>query len=155
MCIRDSLKCDPYKKCFNPCERFTCGDNAKCVVNKTSREPSCKCNDGKYRGNPNVECRPFECLKPSDCPANQTCSNANEKCINPCELSSPCASSNYCIVKEHTPLCKCPRDSFGDPYKGACEKYQCNNVTKCPSFLACRSGICEGIKYNSTTFCRN
>jgi hypothetical protein len=86
-------------------------------------------------------------LESSHCPKNESCND--EKCIDPCTQTKICASSNNCVVKQHTPDCECPRDQWGNPFKGKCNPYLCSNVTNCPEFLACRSGICKGIIFFS------
>lgn len=82
------------QKCKSPCERFTCGINAKCTP---SDPPRCMCMAG-FEGDPYTGC-----------------TNRNE-----CH-SAPCAYGATCHDKKGGFQCECPQNMIGDPYKTGCK----------------------------------
>ena len=68
-------------------------------------------NAGGYIGAP-PNCRP-ECIINGDCNRQQACSN--QHCINPCD--GACGLNSECTVRNHLPICKCPRGYDGDPFR--------------------------------------
>lgn len=56
--------------------------------------------------------RPPGCDKDDDCPDNKSCEN--RRCINPCEVK-PCGINAYCNATDHTAICQCPPNYYGNP----------------------------------------
>lgn len=108
-------------KCKSPCERFSCGINAKCTP---SDPPQCMCEVG-FKGDPLMGC-----IDEDECSTN------------------PCAYGAYCLNKKGGYECLCPKGMTGDPYKSGCilesgaVKSQCAHNDDCSSNLACSNGKC-------------
>ena len=49
-----------------------------------------------------------------DCPEFNAC--RNQRCIDPCIESNPCARNAFCKVIQHEPDCTCPPGFIGDPF---------------------------------------
>jgi len=88
-----------------PCNPSPCGIYGEC--RPVNQQAVCSCLPG-YFGNP---CRP-ECTVSSDCSPSLHC--INQKCRDPCE--GVCGFGADCMVKDHNPICSCPRDYTGDPF---------------------------------------
>lgn len=86
-----------------------CGLNANC--HEALGRPVCSCPIG-YSGNPLVHCRRSECLDHSECASHLSCRNGN--CISPC--AGTCGVNADCTVRNHVPVCSCPRGYRGDPF---------------------------------------
>ena len=56
------------------------------------------------------------CSSNDDCPDYTACEN--QKCINPCAESSPCARTAICKVVNHQAVCTCPNGFIGSPHTG-------------------------------------
>ena len=105
----------PPPKPSNPCIPSPCGPYSSC---KPLRDrPMCSCKGGYIGAPPN--CRP-ECIINDECNRQQACSN--QHCINPCD--GACGLNSECTVRNHLPICKCPRGYDGDPFR------QCNKITE-------------------------
>ncbi|XP_068900468.1 adhesive plaque matrix protein 2 isoform X2 [Tenebrio molitor] len=129
---------DPFSHCrhFDPselCRPSPCGANTLCeVVNQT---PTCKCLPG-YHGSPISGCR-HECDSDTECGPSLAC--IEFKCQNPC---SQCGTNAECDVRNHRPVCKCPKNYFGNPLS-SCQP-ECYGDSDCPSGRpACFYGICK------------
>lgn len=115
------MDAEDNNKCKSPCERFSCGINAKCTP---TDPPQCLCESG-YKGDPLLGC-----------------TDTDE-----CALA-PCAYGANCINEQRGYKCVCPRGMTGDPYKGGCileegaVKSQCRSSRDCASSLACIQGTC-------------
>ncbi len=72
-----------------------------------------------HKGDPDVHCRPYECLVDPDCPTTLAC--RNEKCVDPCQ----CAINADCSARNHQGYCTCRTGYTGDPYGYACTKSRC------------------------------
>lgn len=115
------------------CARGPCGTGAMCQET-TGGRPVCSCPAG-YSGNPLTQCRRSECLDHSECRGDQACRNGN--CINPC--SGVCGVNSNCEVRNHVPVCSCPRGMSGDPFVSCrlndpeelCRPSPCGSNTKC------------------------
>ena len=110
-------------KCKSPCERFSCGINAKCTP---TDPPQCLCEAG-YNGDPLL-----------GCVLEDECSNA------------PCAYGAHCVNQKGGYKCVCPNKMTGDPYKGGCvfpdvsvKSPTCRNHGECADNLACVQGQCR------------
>lgn len=93
---------------INPCLPSPCGPYAEC--RDAGGIPSCSCSTN-YVGTP-PNCRP-ECIVHSECPSNSAC--IAEKCSDPCPGS--CGIGADCNVINHIPICSCPADYTGDPFR--------------------------------------
>ena len=115
-CKRDSecpltLACIS-RECQDPCRvDDPCGRNAECTVQ--SHRAVCNCIP-QHKGNPYVECLPYECLVDPDCPTTQKCER--EVCVDPCA----CAQHASCRATNHRGICTCDPFYTGDPYGIAC-----------------------------------
>ncbi|XP_052891339.1 neurogenic locus notch homolog protein 3-like isoform X1 [Anopheles moucheti] len=115
------------------CSRSPCGVGATCQETAGGR-PVCSCPAG-YSGNPLVQCRRAECLDHSECRGDQACRNGN--CVNPC--AGVCGINANCEVRNHVPVCSCPRGRTGDPFSSCrlqdpeelCRPSPCGSNTKC------------------------
>ncbi|XP_052567570.1 delta-like protein C isoform X3 [Culex pipiens pallens] len=93
------------------CARGPCGVGAMCQETSGGR-PVCSCPAG-YSGNPLTQCIRAECLDHSECiRSDQACRDG--KCINPC--NGVCGINANCEVRNHVPVCSCPRGMSGDPF---------------------------------------
>lgn len=90
------------------CYPNPCGINADC---RDAGRPVCSCPAG-YRGDPLTRCIRSECLDHVECPGHLSCRNGN--CVNPC--SGQCGINADCTVRNHVPVCSCPRGYRGDPF---------------------------------------
>ncbi|RZF34371.1 hypothetical protein LSTR_LSTR008910 [Laodelphax striatellus] len=139
-------------ECRNPCyETKPCGANAECFVVDTLplRTMSCLCQPG-FVGDADVECKPAPstsagCHSDSECPSTDTC--LNQRCVNPCALSNPCAKNAECQALNHKAVCRCPPGLLGDPfvncYKEPLASPECSSDSDCPSLRACVNRRCQ------------
>lgn len=115
------------------CTLTPCGTNANCHETLGGR-PVCSCPAG-YSGNPQTYCRRSECLDHTECSPHLACRNGN--CIDPC--IGTCGSNANCEVRNHVPVCSCPRGYKGDPFsyctraepEDPCQPSPCGTNTKC------------------------
>ncbi|XP_047739044.1 uncharacterized protein LOC108675679 isoform X2 [Hyalella azteca] len=109
---------DPYTECRiqqittekprDPCNPSPCGPNAHCRVTFNGRY-DCTCLPD-YFGQP-PDCRP-ECVVSKDCPNDKAC--IKQKCRDPCP--GVCGIDALCEVRDHNPICFCPKHLTGDPF---------------------------------------
>lgn len=118
----------------NPCVPPPCGVNTECKVEGS--KPVCSCIPG-YVGNPNTSCRP-ECVTNIDCNHDKAC--IDQKCRDPCV--GICGTNALCEVVNHNPICFCPKDLTGDPFRLCLPireylKFLCLNLSRiyCLSYL--------------------
>lgn len=138
----DSLKCDKYGQCVDPCQNptYACEGNKKCETRK--HRPVCVCKSGfvvnEYG---ELTCAPEkrECFRDDDCTSNMAC--VEGKCRNPCMVQmsrgAVCPGNKSCQVQDHKPICICLKDcqpalsiclrDNGCPAGMACRNYQCVN----------------------------
>lgn len=86
----------------------SCGSNAICKENNGIG--SCFCENGFF-GNAKYGCSP-ECTINGQCQSDKAC--FDKKCIDPCK--GTCGIGSLCEVKNHKPICSCPKEMFGDPF---------------------------------------
>jgi len=112
----------PFESCrpftdADLCEPNPCGTKAVCTPGTDRRtnekRPVCTCPD-TFIGNPLLSCTPGECTRPSDCGDNETC--YQYKCQNACVTAtgSVCGEGAECNVRNHAPVCSCPRGYTGN-----------------------------------------
>ena len=87
----------------------SCGANSVCKV--VQNKGTCMCLSGFY-GQPELGCTP-ECLTNLDCDSHHAC--INQRCIDPCGNS--CGILANCQVLNHIPICSCPDNMIGDPFR--------------------------------------
>nr|XP_027235378.1 fibropellin-1-like [Penaeus vannamei] len=141
----DDLACISTK-CVDPCPG-ACGINSLCEVN--THRPVCFCPAGfmgnpyirceeksepippkeepgqsavcscigDYIGDPKDRCRP-QCVTNADCADDKAC--IDQKCRDPCP--GLCGVNAECEVVNHNPICFCPKDLTGDPFRFCVEK---------------------------------
>jgi hypothetical protein len=97
----------------DPCNPSPCGSNAECRTHGST--PVCSCLPKMLGSPPN--CRP-ECIVSSECALNYAC--INQKCIDPCQ--GACGYGARCETINHSPICSCPPDYTGDPFRRCVEK---------------------------------
>uniref|UniRef100_A0A6A7FWN7 Neurogenic locus notch homolog protein 3-like n=1 Tax=Hirondellea gigas TaxID=1518452 RepID=A0A6A7FWN7_9CRUS len=112
----------PFESCrkFDPadlCRPNPCGRNADCTPGydkEGNDRPVCTCPRG-YVGNPLHGCTRGECEVPQDCPRHKTC--YNYQCQSACYTNTGpvCGSGADCTMKNHRPVCSCPRGFIGNP----------------------------------------
>ncbi|XP_069969547.1 neurogenic locus notch homolog protein 4-like [Penaeus vannamei] len=118
---------------LDPCQPSPCGINADCTVR--GDRPVCTCPIG-YEGDPLSNCRRGECIEANDCPGHLTCQRL--KCIDPCGVGV-CGQGSECTVRNHQPICSCPRGFVGDPFNRCrrfdpqelCSPSPCGRNTNC------------------------
>lgn len=93
----------------SPCVPSPCGANTECFVK--DNKPQCSCI-ADYVGDPYVLCRP-ECVTNADCDDDKAC--MSNKCQDPCP--GICGINALCEVDNHNPICYCPSDMTGDPFR--------------------------------------
>lgn len=91
----------------NICESNPCGPNSDCKEDEG--QAVCACKPGYFGNAPN--CRP-ECVENFECINTLAC--INRQCRDPCQ--DVCGVDALCEVKNHNPICYCPKDLTGDPY---------------------------------------
>ena len=130
---------NPFQSCrrFNPeelCHPSPCGVNTVCEV--INNVPTCKCQPG-YHGSPLAGCR-HECESNAECGPQNAC--IEFRCQNPC---TQCGRNAECeVVQNHVPVCKCPRNYFGNPLS-SCQP-ECTQSSDCPpSKPACFYNSCK------------
>ncbi|KAF2350556.1 EGF-like domain [Trinorchestia longiramus] len=109
---------DPYRECriepitterpVDPCNPSPCGPNSHCQVSYTGGH-DCTCLPD-YFGSP-PDCRP-QCVVSKDCPNDKAC--IKQKCRDPCP--GVCGVEALCEVRDHNPICFCPKHLTGDPF---------------------------------------
>lgn len=106
-CLPHKL-CDRLnRRCINPCQEDSCGENAVCLPVNHGIE--CQCLPG-YSGHAYVECSLVQgCRSDNDCDHSQACLNG--KCSSPCN----CGVNALCNVVNHRGVCKCPPQYTGNP----------------------------------------
>jgi hypothetical protein len=132
----------PGSNDFALCKKL-CGEGSICRV--LMGRPICGCPEG-HTGDPAVKCYiekntkydPNACQRHTDCSLSMVCLKA--QCTDPCLLKnreetpnissfhysldsvgnngSICGVNAVCTVVEHTPLCSCEQNYFGNPYVG-------------------------------------
>ena len=100
---------EPPESSENPCYPSPCGSNAHCRAE--NGRAICECLPD-YFGNPYESCRP-ECVANTDCASNRAC--IRNKCQDPCP--GTCGISAQCDVRNHIPICTCPRGYAGDAFR--------------------------------------
>ncbi|XP_058800730.1 neurogenic locus notch homolog protein 3-like isoform X2 [Phymastichus coffea] len=98
-------------RCEDPCQT-ACGSGANCKVR--AHRAVCTCPEG-WLGNALSRCYP-ECQSHSECPAAKPACYY-QKCANPCQAENVCGVHANCELRGFTPVCSCPRDMTGDPFK--------------------------------------
>ena len=90
------------------CLDLACGDNSNCVARNNRAD--CSCPDD-FLGDARTRCY-TECTRHDECSDNQAC--VKFKCKDPCREPDPnvCGSGANCEVKNHKPICSCPRGMF-------------------------------------------
>lgn len=115
-CERDnectsSQQCVQFK-CQPVCREGVCGENANCAAR--NNRPECTCPPD-FLGEPFSRCY-TECTRHDECSQNLAC--VKFKCKDPCREPNPnvCGQGANCEVKNHKPICSCPRGFTGDPF---------------------------------------
>ena len=106
-------------KCKSPCERFSCGANAKCTP---TDPPRCMCQPG-HTGNPLLGCTDID-----ECRDN------------------PCGPGAQCLNENGAFKCRCPAGLNGQPYDATgCQgvsRSECSTDGDCDGQLTCQQGSC-------------
>lgn len=106
------------QRCIDPCSSIAnppCAQNALCYVQ--NHMAACRCPEYLPNGNPYSYCERTpvipnepECRRDTECPSQLAC--IDNKCVNPCDKLSPCATTAHCSVLDTTPvrtmICTCP-----------------------------------------------
>ncbi|XP_066980062.1 uncharacterized protein [Macrobrachium rosenbergii] len=130
---RPEVKVAPPAPPLDPCAPNPCGLNADCRTR--GDRPVCTCPLG-YEGDPLSNCRRGECIENNDCPGHRVCQRL--RCIDPCQ-EGICGSGAECTVRNHQPICSCPRGFTGDPFvtcrrfdpQELCSPSPCGRNTNC------------------------
>nr|XP_027235383.1 neurogenic locus notch homolog protein 4-like [Penaeus vannamei] len=88
---------------------------------------------------------PIECEANSHCSPSRTC--INQRCVDPCTASLPCAVGAECTVIRHRPVCRCPSGFQGNPQISCTPipttpKPDCLADRDCPLDKACAGRQC-------------
>jgi len=107
-----SEECQNFK-CVPVCRDGVCGENALCEAR--NNRATCKCPPD-FLGDGFTRCY-TECTRHDDCSQNQAC--VKFKCRDPCFEPDPnvCGQGANCEVRNHKPICSCPRGFTGDPFQ--------------------------------------
>lgn len=92
----------------DPCNPSPCGPNSVCRV--VEGHAVCSCQNSMIGSPPS--CRP-ECVVSAECPLTQAC--LMSKCRDPCP--GTCGHLANCKVVNHSPICTCPPQHSGDPFR--------------------------------------
>merc|ERR1711976_658288 len=132
-----SQQCSQFK-CLAACREGACGENANCAARNNRAECTCPPD---FLGDARSRCY-TECTRHDDCQDNQAC--VKFKCKDPCREPDPnvCGSGANCEVKNHKPICSCPRGFTGDPFV-SCTRGECENDSECRSDQACFNFSCK------------
>ncbi|KAG8236382.1 hypothetical protein J437_LFUL016660 [Ladona fulva] len=95
-------------RCRKVCSVDACAAGAMCDA--VRHRPVCTCPPG-FLGSPEVRCY-AECEDSSHCPSTRAC--INSKCADPCV--GVCGINAECEVRNHSPVCKCPKGMTGHPF---------------------------------------
>ena len=120
-CERDNdcsahQKCEQFR-CTAVCDQDACGEGANC--RPQNHRADCTCPDN-FIGSPQSRCYP-ECTKHNDCNDQEACVDLH--CEDPCfRPTQVCGSGADCNVKNHTPVCSCPKGFTGDPFQ-SCRRF--------------------------------
>ena len=134
---------DGVKVCHDACDKYLCGENAKCTT--ISHRPQCICRQG-FIGDPFHRCSiPNECQEDENCSDDKVCRadiNGVNKCVLSC-LYATCARDATCIGVNHKIKCACPQGYTGDPFNSSvgCHPLQanvCEHSSECSQTSACR-----------------
>lgn len=117
---------------------LACGENANCVARNNRAECSCPPD---FLGEARSRCY-TECTRHDECSDNLAC--VQFKCKDPCREPDPnvCGSGANCEVKNHKPICSCPRGFTGDPFVSCREftRQDLCNPNPCGSGATCQPG---------------
>lgn len=128
------------RRCINPCQEDSCGENAEC--HPVNHGIECKCPVGLL-GNPYVECVQLKgCRSDSECSSSEACINGD--CGSPCQ----CGIYANCEVKNHKAYCKCPVGYSGNPVEGCSPPSDPCDPNPCG-----RNAHCELDRGNPICFC--
>lgn len=131
------------KQCVTVCRDNSCGKNALCLANK--HHAFCSCPSG-YSGDPEKECKAYECIKNEDCGLDEECTSAKtcrNVCLNACGANAICRSIN------RAPQCSCPPTYLGNP-KVECSKPASGSCLKNPCGVNARCRDLEDGSYECT-----
>ncbi|UYV71427.1 dp [Cordylochernes scorpioides] len=101
--------CTDIDECHEP----PCAPGAKCTNLPGSYR--CYCPPDTI-GDPVLEgCVGIKksCTSNLDCAVDKECDVSSGECISPCHI---CGKNAICTVTNHTAICSCPPNMFGDPY---------------------------------------
>jgi len=125
-------------RCLAACREGACGENANCQARNNRAQ--CECPPD-FLGDPNSRCY-TECTRHDECSATQAC--VRFSCKDPCREPDPnvCGSGANCEVKNHKPICSCPRGFTGDPFQSCREftKQDLCNPNPCGPGATCQPG---------------
>lgn len=93
---------------IDPCNPSPCGQNSICRV--IEGHAVCSCQPGLIGSPPS--CRP-ECVVSAECDLTKAC--LRNKCQDPCP--GTCGLNAKCHVINHNPICSCPQEYTGDPFR--------------------------------------
>lgn len=116
----------------------------------------CVCPEGLVGEPYKAGCRrPGQCVTDSDCPLTASCIGGT--CKDPCVLPGTCGKGAECITENHSPVCRCPFQTNGDP-KVECYTLQCVDGSDCAPNEACVGNkcvdACAGSACGSNSDCR-
>lgn len=129
-------------KCIDPCTLANpCGAHAKCQTSQHTIE--CVCEVG-FSGNAHVACIAIGCRDDSSCPTTQSC--VNSICVDQCQKSNPCNTTQICTIQNHQAKCSCPEGYT--PSKGKCvptDSLPCKSDQDCQRGEACLDNTCQDL----------
>eukprot|EP00095_Tigriopus_kingsejongensis_P004181 maker-scaffold47_size466558-snap-gene-3.38 protein:Tk04181 transcript:maker-scaffold47_size466558-snap-gene-3.38-mRNA-1 annotation:"hypothetical protein TcasGA2_TC011986" len=141
-CVSDrdcpsAQKCDNYN-CVAVCNSDACGENANCEA--SGNRATCTCPED-FQGDAYSRCF-TECTEHNMCSESQAC--IKFRCLDPCYSldKEPCGVGSNCEVKNHKPICSCPRGFTGDPFV-SCREFTRNDLctpNPCGADANCQPG---------------
>ena len=155
-CGHGSCRAENHEpKCFCQ-EGYTNDANGRCVdINECANNPchrtaqcqnvpgsfKCHCRENQVGDPYKTGCEiKAECLTNNDCANTAACENG--KCVDPCY--EHCGQGAECVVRNHNPVCSCPRRWTGDP-RVKCTEMECIENTDCTSELSCVNNQCQDV----------
>ena len=130
-------------RCVDACSLSRgCGTHATCKAK--NHQYKCYCDSG-FSGDPDLKCDEIECMNNNECPKFETC--VNNKCINLCDIETPCLFGQICETVNHEVICKCDFGYTLDKNNKCVLSIipECSTDNECRDGYACLNQTCNNL----------